>query len=140
MPAKPTSAKAPEHTCARHVYSNTPSDWGGHGCSRNATLFEDGKWWCSIHAPSIRAQKDKELQAKWDAQRKVREAQYAKDADDRRKLAAHSELVAALQKAIDRLKFDLDLDYGTAKQGQGALPRPLLLEELQAALKKAGAE
>lgn len=53
---------------------------------------------------------------------------------------AHSELVAALQKAIDRLKFDLDLDYGTAKQGQGALPRPLLLEELQAALKKAGAE
>ena len=53
-------------------------------------------------------------------------------------LNAHSELVAALQKAIDRLKFDLDLDYGTAKQGQGALPRPLLLEELQAALKKAG--
>ena len=137
MPAKPTSAKAPEHTCARHVYSNTPSDWGGHGCSRNATLFEDGKWWCSIHAPSIRAQKDKELQAKWDAQRKVREAQYAKDADDRRKLAAHSELVAALKMARARL-----LAFSTNPTIWAGLRNELDTEvrQLQAALKKAGAE
>ena len=49
--------------CAASVFP----DRGPHyDCTRNGKLFEDGKWWCKQHAPSVKAQKAAALRKKID--------------------------------------------------------------------------
>ena len=148
---KSNSAKAPEHTPTFAVIPSQPFYMGkklvkdGH-----VRIYSDGKWELRagiVHLGNFYSEDTaKQIVDRLNQHDMlVAQVKSLREACDRsleyvQCVNAHSELVAALQKAIDRLKFDLDLDYGTAKQGQGALPRPLLLEELQAALKKAGAE
>lgn len=46
--------------CSERVFSGDRMDIGGHTCGTNATILEDGKWWCKRHTKDGKARlKDK---------------------------------------------------------------------------------
>lgn len=50
-----------KHVCEGSTY-NRSAPWGCRNkpCKSSALLFEDGKWWCKIHAPSkVQERRDK---------------------------------------------------------------------------------
>lgn len=63
------------HSCAGHVFDGT---FRGHGCTLNGKYFENGKWYCGIHAPSkTRAKRDKKdemrkREQEWRAKRRMK--------------------------------------------------------------------
>ncbi len=67
-------AKTEKHKCCKRVYSGTRIDFGGHHCTKNATIERDGSWYCGIHDPV-----------------KVKERQEKADAEYRRKRAINNE-------------------------------------------------
>ena len=59
-----------KHGCSERVWE----DFHNYACSRSGKLNEDGKWWCKQHAPSTRAAKRAQSEAKWDAKRRADDA------------------------------------------------------------------
>lgn len=53
-----------DKTCA----GRTRGHYYDSGCRSKGSLFEDGKWWCKIHAPSIKVEKRRARDAKWEAE------------------------------------------------------------------------
>ena len=70
-----------KHNCSAEVYR----EWAHSGiCSRQGTKFEDGKWWCYQHAPSVVARKKEEERVKWAEQTAVwKEAARVRDVKDK---------------------------------------------------------
>lgn len=57
--------------CAKSVW-HPRGNWGHHvPCQRNATVEEDGKWWCSTHAPSLAKARADKRYAEYQAARKA---------------------------------------------------------------------
>lgn len=69
-----------KHQCAKWVFSGERWDCGGHACRKGASYFEDNKWWCKIHAPSVAAKREANLRAKWDAENAAASAASARRA------------------------------------------------------------
>lgn len=61
-----------KHQCAETGIYEPNGAFGGHKCRVNATIFEEGKWWCRYHAPSI-------VNAKREARNRRFEEQYDKE-------------------------------------------------------------
>jgi hypothetical protein len=72
-----------QHGCSARVVQ-AGSFGRSSGCGRNASVFEDGKWWCKQHAPSAvkkrREESDKRINGKLAVMDKIRK----KDAAHRR--------------------------------------------------------
>ena len=87
----------PKEGCSGQViYDN----WGHSApCSKNPTVGEGGKLYCRTHAPSLMAQRREKRVAAWDAKYQTEGAEWAKrlhkSAEDRRKLEAFDDLLAA---------------------------------------------
>ena len=62
----------PLRSCSETVYPS--GSWGGHSCLINASVFEDGKWWCTRHSPSGKRARREERQARWEAERERSDA------------------------------------------------------------------
>ncbi len=50
--------------CSVRVFDNRCGSWH---CQKPATVERDGKWYCGIHDPEYKRQKDVDRQAKYDA-------------------------------------------------------------------------
>ena len=77
--------------------------WQGsraYACSKRATIREDSAWWCTIHAPSYVAEKQRKREAKWDAERIAMAEKVIKLESDARKLAAFDELLAVCEAVL----------------------------------------
>lgn len=59
-----------KHGCSDNVWNG----FHGYACSRTGKLNEDGKWWCKQHAPSTKAAKRAQSEAKWKARNSADEA------------------------------------------------------------------
>lgn len=59
------------HNCEGTVYGGIPTEYP---CSRKGRHYEDGKWWCGMHAPSKLAAKRAAVSAKYRAERDADEA------------------------------------------------------------------
>ena len=66
-----------------------------HSCERRWKLEEEGKRWCKQHAPSTLKAKGEANNARYEARCVVLDAKWAKEAEDRRKVAAYDGLLAA---------------------------------------------
>lgn len=62
------------HQCCKRIYSGARWDIGGHPCARNATVQQDGRWWCSMHTPEAVARQEAAKDARWRAEREAEEA------------------------------------------------------------------
>ncbi len=52
-----------KHQCSKQAIMDT---WGHTApCEHNATILEDGKWWCGSHAPSRVAARRAKTHDKW---------------------------------------------------------------------------
>ena len=65
-----------KHQCSKEIWR----DYREGRCSRNGVNFEDGKWWCRQHTPSILKKKREDEQAKYDKDWKEKQARW-KEAD-----------------------------------------------------------
>ena len=97
-------AEKPEHTCVQSLQDN----YTFYVCGKNASLFENGKWYCRRHAPSLVTAKRAARQATYDAKRAAEQAagtaKQRQQAENARKLAAFDELLAAAERAADALE------------------------------------
>lgn len=62
--------------CFKQVFSGERCDMGGHPCTRNATVFANGNWWCGIHSPEAVAARDKAKRERWDKERALEDAKW----------------------------------------------------------------
>ncbi len=85
--------------CAKQVSSGARWDFGGHQCSRNGQVFEEGQWWCKTHVPSTE-------QAKRDAHYE----QYVQEGNARRDAQALLEGQAAAYVKIRAVMKSRKLD------------------------------
>jgi hypothetical protein len=93
------------HSCSARVFRGTGIARGA-ACERNASVFEDGKWWCKQHAPSAvkkrREESDARINGKLNAMAQMRkkEAAYKRIAqvaiDVTRQKASMDDLVGAV--------------------------------------------
>lgn len=67
--------KAEKHQCSEKVMR----DYRLSLCSTNATLEEDGKWYCKKHAPSVIETKHADWQAKFEAKCQLSKAHQERD-------------------------------------------------------------
>ena len=56
-----------KHTCTSMV--SRDGGWHSGVCGKNAKFFEESEWWCGIHKPS----KKKDKEAKWKQEREARD-------------------------------------------------------------------
>lgn len=70
-----------KHDCSEKIWKPS-GNWGYESwCRRNATVEENGRWWCAIHAPSKVAEREKKLCAKWKVESDARNAKYRYSAE-----------------------------------------------------------
>lgn len=67
-------------TCSKRVFSTLRSDVGGHICTRNAKVVENGKPFCALHSVAGQAEKERKFQEKYAAHRAADNEIYAKRA------------------------------------------------------------
>lgn len=64
--------------CSKTVYGGGRL-FSGSPCSKPVAGTENGKPWCTIHLPSRVKERDRKRDEKWAAERKVRNAAYARE-------------------------------------------------------------
>ena len=91
-----------EHRCQEHIF-----DGGGryrHQCTYKGKVERDGKWYCGIHDPVARAERDKRQREKrhrqWQEMNALADEREAQHYENERKLAAFPALVEALESII----------------------------------------
>ena len=85
----------PKNQCEARVWGHDA--WtGSYPCNNLGKYFEDGKWWCGMHAPS----KQREREAKRDRIRNSPEILKQKLADAERELRWAQERVDELNRQI----------------------------------------
>ena len=52
------------HRCEGTVFR----DWHRQPCSKPGKYFEDGKWYCHVHSPKLKAERDAKRRASYDKQ------------------------------------------------------------------------
>jgi hypothetical protein len=57
--------------CSKMVFTGLRHDWGGHGCTRKASIERDGKWWCRLHDPEVMAKKSRERELAYENKQKT---------------------------------------------------------------------
>jgi hypothetical protein len=98
--------------------------FGGEPCRANATVQENGKWWCKRHAPSNVAKRGKAKSEQWSARRSWKDRLHN----------AEREVRAAKDACIDYVR-------GLAEHGVGRAPHLRdVLNEAEADLEKAKKE
>jgi uncharacterized Zn finger protein (UPF0148 family) len=82
--------------------------WHNRLCGLTATTEYDGKPYCKIHNPAIKAEKERRRNEKWDRERAERnsrwEKQEAQRKEQERKAEAYQPLYDALQHAKESIK------------------------------------
>ena len=58
------SEKKAKRQCVEMVHDS--GAFRSRGCARNATVLEEGKWYCKVHAPSAAYKRAAARRAKWD--------------------------------------------------------------------------
>ena len=87
---------AEKEVCSEKVFSR----WWDPFCQHKVTTHENGKPWCTIHAPSYIARKQAEG---LDAQQAAVEARETQEVRQKAQLALYPELVAVGQKTLEHL-------------------------------------
>lgn len=94
-----------KHTCCKKV-----GTWLTSTCGRTAKANRDGKWFCGTHDPVAVAEKSAKRNVKWrakyDADKAILDAKYAKQAEIERRADCYTELLEALH--------DLEVSANTA--------------------------
>lgn len=93
-----------KRACTYRVFTGERSDFGGHTCLLNASVQEDGKWWCKTHAPSAMAARRSATTARWDAETRRADARYALKAAERAVLDRVYEFVCTCDAELERLR------------------------------------
>lgn len=75
----PDATGKKEKLCAKHVFSGSRWDFGGHRCSKKAVVQEDGKGWCKIHAPSYEKAKHERQASKWKEEAAAQSQRYRQE-------------------------------------------------------------
>jgi len=65
-----------EHKCCADILDSYT--YRGRRCNKNAKIEHEGKWYCGTHSPLLKKKRQQEWQAKYDAERAAREANYEK--------------------------------------------------------------
>lgn len=80
--------------CSATVYSRDA--WlRGHPCAKPAKVERDGKWYCGVHDPAAKAERDAKRRAAW----------VAKDNVSKSAIAQHAKAAGAI---ADQLGWDTD--------------------------------
>jgi hypothetical protein len=58
-----TAEAGAKHKCAATV--TEPGAWHRHPCQRAGKVYENGAWWCGIHAPSADAKRREKRSERW---------------------------------------------------------------------------
>jgi len=95
------------HDCSARTWPE--GSFHSYPCRKRASIERDGKWYCGIHDPVAKAEKqaarDAKWQTKWEA-RKARQAAEEQQANVAAKWAAVGpRLLEALRVAEDRLRY-----------------------------------
>ena len=78
--------------------------WGGHRCFRNATVFDQDKWWCTHHPPAKKAERLGQQKERYETQTKALDERFSTEAYDRaagRYCRARGLTLEALEAATD---------------------------------------
>ena len=90
------------HQCEKMITDG----WHSHSCSRKGINFEDDKWWCKQHTPSIIKARNEAQMAKW---KRELEERCAKRKEDDRIQGIKDKLYAAyLSGRIDKEVIEHD--------------------------------
>lgn len=98
-----------QHKCCERIWDN----FYNQACGKNAKVKRDGMYYCGIHDPVRRAEKQQAKREKWSAELQARQNQWAKEKADaeeqKRRADCFPDLLEALQGVVaflDRLNFD----------------------------------
>lgn len=98
--------------CTKMVFSSGDS-WNRYACSLPAKVIENGKPWCTIHAPSyVKAKQGKKAVA-WKADY---EACRSKEKDNAHRIECYTELLAALELALPAIRWGMTHQPGNMNQ------------------------
>lgn len=96
-----------KHKCEGVCYDRVTHRGGYYGCNSNASVNEDGKWWCKRHAPSLVKAKQAKQARKWheasERQNRIHELEQACVAFTRASAKKHPQ-AADIIAELDKLK------------------------------------
>ncbi len=140
----PAAVPATAQQCAKRVFSGARWDMRGHPCGINASVQEDGQWWCKKHSPTAVAAKQDAWEAAYEAKNKASEqarkdaAEHDRRANEYPRLEAErAELVAALAKLTSEVLDDISECKG--RGGDGYVSIYARVEAVRALLAKVSA-
>lgn len=81
-----------EHKCCASVFGK----WSSHNCENKAKMEHEGKWYCGIHDPVRKAEKDRAWREKFDREWGESQEKYRKEAQREKFLLKCEEAIVSI--------------------------------------------